>query len=63
MVGAFGIIGTLIFFGKVTALFASQSFAGNCPDQHQNAIGTIKENSTCPLGIELNPSNFAHLHK
>ncbi len=63
LVGTLGVIATIIVFGKVTGSFASESFVGNCPGQDQYAIDTIKKNITCPLGIELNPSNFAHLHK
>jgi hypothetical protein len=63
LLAAFSLIATLIFFGQVTALFATESFADTCSYQNQNSFDSIKNNITCPLGIELNSANFVHLHK
>jgi ABC-type transporter Mla maintaining outer membrane lipid asymmetry permease subunit MlaE len=63
LLAAFCIIGALVLFGKVTGMFAAESFAENCSGQHQNSFDTVKNNITCPLGIELNPFNFIDLHK
>jgi hypothetical protein len=57
------LIATLIIFGQMTGLFAMESFSDSCSPQQQNTIDTIKNNISCPLGIELNPFNFVHLHK
>jgi hypothetical protein len=54
---------SIVLFGRVTGLFAIESFANNCAQQQQNSMDTIRSNITCPLGIELNPDNFLHLYK
>ncbi|CAF5024576.1 unnamed protein product [Rotaria sp. Silwood1] len=57
------ILASLVLFGRVTGLFAIQSFGDNCYDQRQNSIIAIKNNNTYPEGIELNIFNNVSSHE
>ncbi|CAF1514394.1 unnamed protein product [Adineta ricciae] len=50
----------LILFGRITGVFAMQSFGGHCNQKQKNISSN---NPNCPLGIELNLGNFSRLHK
>ncbi|CAF1262542.1 unnamed protein product [Rotaria sordida] len=53
----------LILFGKLTGLFAIESFGDNCDHQHRNSIAPITHNNTYSQDIELNIFNNASSHK
>lgn len=51
---------TIMFlFGRLTGMFAAESSAEICTVRYSSSIDQI----TCPLGIDLNPMNFARLHR
>ena len=52
-----------VLFGRISGMFAMESFDDTCRHQQQNYTDTIKNNMTCPLGINLNPINFDHLYR
>jgi hypothetical protein len=60
---AFFVIFSLVVFGQLTGMFATQSFSGSCDHKEQNRSTSIKIENTCPLGIDLNPLNFIRFHK
>ncbi|CAF1318246.1 unnamed protein product [Rotaria sordida] len=47
----------LLLFGRLTGLFATESFGDNCDYRHQNTIGPTKNNNTYSQVIELNRFN------
>jgi hypothetical protein len=57
------VLTNVFLFGRVTGIFAVESFGGNCDYKQQGATGTNTNNNTCPLGIELNPFNYLRFQK
>ncbi|CAF0847127.1 unnamed protein product [Adineta steineri] len=57
------IVTNQILFGRITGIFAQQSFAADCHDQQLQFISRNINKSVCPLGIELSLSNDVQLHK
>ncbi|CAF0995713.1 unnamed protein product [Rotaria sordida] len=53
----------LIIFGRLTGIFAIESFGNNCSDQHSASIALINNNKIYTQGIDLNIWNNALLHK
>ena len=49
-----------VLFGRVTGLFAVESFGGDCQHENQSSMIPFKDNKTCPLGTESNPSKYVH---
>ena len=52
----------MILAGRLAGLFAIESFSDSCHPP-PNSFDTIKNNTICPLGIDLNSFNFAHFYK
>ncbi|CAF2851921.1 unnamed protein product [Rotaria sp. Silwood2] len=57
------ILTNLVMFGRLTGIFAIESFGGSCDDQHQTSIAPSNNNNTYPQDIELNILNNALSHK
>jgi hypothetical protein len=57
------IVINLILAGQLAGLFATESFNHDCHYEHSNLTDTIKNNTICPLGIDLNSFNFPHFYK
>jgi hypothetical protein len=60
---AFFVVFSLVLFGRLAGMFATESFAGTCDHKDQNLSTSIKTENTCPLGIDLNPLNYIRFHK
>jgi len=59
----FFVVLSLVFFGQLAGMFATESVAGSCDRKDQNLSTSIKTENTCPLGIDLNPMNYIRFHK
>ncbi len=57
------VLASLVLFGRLGGIFASESFASTCDYSNHNQITSIKHNYSCPLGIELNSFNYVRLNK
>ncbi|CAF3961539.1 unnamed protein product [Rotaria sp. Silwood1] len=61
------ILANIILFGRLTGIFATESFGDACDYQHQNLIAPIKNNNTYSQGTELitfnNDSSYKLRHK
>ncbi|UJR18771.1 hypothetical protein I4U23_005677 [Adineta vaga] len=58
------VIANLGLYGKVTGIFAIESFENNCQyDDYGNLKTSINNLYDCPPGIELNAFNYERLHK
>ena len=57
------VVGTVLF-SRLSGAFAMESFAHTCRQQkQQDPINPIKNNITCPSGIDLSSINFNHIHQ
>ncbi|CAF4504776.1 unnamed protein product [Rotaria sp. Silwood2] len=57
------IVANLVFFGRLTGIFVTESFGDNCDHQYQNSTASIKNYDTYPQAIKLNIFNNAPSHK
>ncbi|UJR34425.1 hypothetical protein I4U23_021832 [Adineta vaga] len=57
------VIGNLALFGKITGIFAIESFDNNCHNDYENLTTVASNLNDCLPGIELNAFNYERLHK
>ncbi|CAF3296104.1 unnamed protein product [Rotaria sp. Silwood2] len=57
------IVANLVFFGRLTGIFVTESFGDNCDHQYQNSTASIKNYDAYPQAIKLNIFNNAPSHK
>jgi hypothetical protein len=63
IVGALSFTVNLTLAARLAGLFALESFGSKNSQHLPNSVDIIRNNLTCPLGINLNSDNFGHLHK
>ncbi|CAF1469471.1 unnamed protein product [Adineta ricciae] len=57
------VLANLALFGKITGVFAVESFDNDCHKVHRNLTALITYDSDCPLGIAVDADNNSRLYK
>lgn len=63
VLNALCITARVVLFGRLISTFVTESFSDSNHQEQQSLFSNDTSGNGCPWDIELNSSNYAHLHK